>query len=120
MTTRMMITTTPRRRKNVIERDHGSLPRQLETTKQATPRTSNKRNGFGFCDCIATTARHTAHSHHANGCNDRDGRRVMRSFLERAATPTPPGQAAERQDHDGDDHDRKCRIASPRSAVSAG
>ena len=71
MATRMTMTTTPRRKKKVSERDHGSLPRQLATTKQATPQTSNKRNGFGFSDCIAITARHTAHSHHANGCRDR-------------------------------------------------
>src|SRR5215469_9576628 len=85
--------TKPSRKKNVSERAHGSLPRQLATTKQATPQISSNRNGFGFSDCIATTARQIAHSHHANECNERVGRRViLRGAVDANATrPTRRG-----------------------------
>ena len=53
MATRITMTTSPMRRNRPSDRDHGPLPRQLATTKQATAPTRSRRKGLGSVVCMA-------------------------------------------------------------------
>ena len=52
-----------------MERDHGALLRQTDTTKQATAPISARRNGLFVR--MAQIANPAAHNHHATGCSER-------------------------------------------------
>ena len=81
--TRIAMTTSPILRNRASDLDHGSLPRQLATTKHVTAPMSKRRNGFGLVVCMAATAKHAAHAHQASGCT---GRRTRAALTPRPAS----------------------------------
>ena len=101
----MAMTSRPRRRKNVMERDHGALLRRAETTTHATTPINARRNGLFVR--MAQIARPAAQSHHATGCRERRRGAAARVIPRPASAAIGQGRTHPGHDDDCDQDDRE-------------